>query len=102
MPYVRISLMRPKHGQEAEVDSLLDQLVDYYASQPGYLTGYRLTNIDGTGRVGRLGVWDSAHEAEAAAQSDHDLALRSQLNFILDEDSHEEYSFEGVAREAAN
>ena len=96
MAYVRISLMRPKHGQENEVNSLLDQLVHYYQEQPGYIAGWRLTNIDGSGRVGRLGVWVSEHEAEAAAQSDHDLALRSQLNIAVDEDSHEEYSFEGV------
>ncbi len=38
----------------------------------------------------------SDEAAEHAAQSDHDLALRSQLNFAVQEDSHEEYSFEGI------
>jgi len=96
MAYVRISLMLPKRGQEDEVNSLLDRLIHYYEEQPGYLSGYRLTDIDGSGRVGRLGVWSSDEAAEHAAQSDHDLALRSQLNFAVQEDSHEEYSFEGI------
>ncbi len=57
MAYVRISLMLPKRGQEDEVNSLLDRLIHYYEEQPGYISGYRLTDIDGSGRVGRLGVW---------------------------------------------
>jgi hypothetical protein len=96
MSYVRISLMHPKAGQEEALNSLLDRLVEYYEQQPGYLTGYRLKNIDGSGRVGRLGVWEHANDAERAAQTDHDLALRSELNMLVAEDSHEEYSFEGV------
>jgi quinol monooxygenase YgiN len=88
--------MLPKRGQANELDSLLDKLVDYYSEQPGFITGYRLKDIDGSGRVGRLGVWEDEHAAEAAAQSDHDLALRSQLNMVVDEDTHEEYSFEGI------
>ncbi|MGE0228518.1 MAG: antibiotic biosynthesis monooxygenase [Dehalococcoidia bacterium] len=96
MPYVRISLMRPKHGHEDEVNSLIDRLTEYYQQQPGYVTGYRLRNIDGSGRVGRLGVWERHEDAEHAATTDHDLALRSQLNLLVEDTSHEEYSFEGL------
>jgi len=96
MPYVRISLMRPKHGREDEVNELIDRLVAYYEQQPGYITGYRLRNIDGTDRVGRLGVWDRHEDAEHAATTDHDLALRSQLNLMIEDESHEEYSFDGI------
>lgn len=96
MPYVRISLMMPKRGQVDELNSILDKLVDYYEQQPGYITGYRLKDIDGSGRVGRVGVWEDEHAAERAAQTDHDLALRSELNMIVDDDEHEEYSFEGI------
>jgi heme-degrading monooxygenase HmoA len=96
MSYVRISLMHPKAGQAEALNALLDRLVEYYEQQPGYLTGYRLRDIDGSGRVGRLGVWEHENDAERAAHSDHDLAMRSELNMVVDEDSHEEYSFEGV------
>jgi hypothetical protein len=99
MPYIRISLMQPKMGQTEALNSLLDRLVSYYEQQPGYVTGFRLKNIDGSGRVGRLGVWVSEEDAERAANTDHDLALRSELNMVVDEDSHEEYSFEGVPAE---
>ena len=43
--------MHPKAGQEDALNSLLDRLVEYYEQQPGYLMGYRLKNIDGSGRV---------------------------------------------------
>jgi hypothetical protein len=52
--------------------------------------------MDGSGRIGRIGIWEQEDDAERAAQSQHDLALRSELNIVIEEDSHEEYSFNGV------
>lgn len=94
MPYVRFSLMRPRQGQEARARELIDSLVEYYQQQPGYLTGYRLEPVDSDGFIGRMGVWASEAEANAAAQQEHDLALRSQLNLAVT--NHSEYSFQGI------
>ena len=96
MPYVRISLMQPKPGQADRVNELLDQLIDFYEDQPGYVTGYRLTPHDGSGRLGRIGVWEDDKSAEHAATADHDLALRSELNMVVESGSHQELSFEGL------
>lgn len=95
MPYVRISILQAKSGQEDRVRDLLDRLVGFYATQPGYVSGYRLSHADQPGRFGRIGVWQSEQDAIRAAQDMHDLALRSELNPAVVENSHEEWSFEG-------
>jgi hypothetical protein len=93
MPYIRVSMMHARTGEEARVHELMDRLVAYYAEQPGYISGYRLEPTDPDGYLGRIGVWESDKDAERAAQTEFDLALRSQLNAAVDE--HREYSFTG-------
>lgn len=93
MPYVRVSLMQPKTGRNDEVSALLDDLGAHFASQPGYLDGYGLHSNDGL--VGRVTVWESASAADAAAQGDHVLAVRSRLNTDVVDGSHQEHAFEG-------
>lgn len=93
MPYVRISLMRARGGEEARVRDLIDRLVTFYRSQPGYIDGYRLEPTEADGYLGRMGVWQTEGDAARAAQAEYDLALRSQLNMSLTE--HTEYSFIG-------
>lgn len=95
MPYVRISLVQPLPGKEENVRQLLAELADYYRSQPGHLAGSSLEHLDGSARLGRIGIWSSEEDAERAAQTQHDLALRARLNSLVEEDTHQEYSFEG-------
>ena len=95
MPYVRISMMRARTGEETRVHDLIDRLVAYYAQQPGFVTGYRLEPTEPDGFIGRIGVWERVEDADRAAQTEHDLALRSQLNMSVEE--HREYSFVGYA-----
>ena len=92
MSYVRLSLMEPRKGQEEAVSHLLDEMVMYHETLPGYLTGYRVEQVDGTNRVGRLAVWERESDADHAATLDHDMALRSELNLVIEEDSHSEQS----------
>src|SRR5439155_23774012 len=73
--YVRVSLMRARNGEEQRVHDLLDRLITYYAEQQGYVTGYRLEPTEPEGYIGRIGVWESAEDADRAAQTEHDLAL---------------------------
>lgn len=98
MAYVRISLMRPKPGQEQRLADLIEQLVTYYQQQPGFLHGYRLSALPGdiSGCLGRVSVWEGAAAAERAAGTDYDLALRSEVNMAVEDGSHEELAFEGV------
>lgn len=96
MAYVRVSIVQAKPGQEARARDLIAQLVAYYEQQPGYVRGYQLQHLDASDRLGRIGVWVSEQDAAHAAQTPHDLALRSELNLVIAEGSHQEYSFEGT------
>lgn len=86
--------MRARAGEEARVRGLLDDLVAYYSKQPGFISGYRLESTTEDGTFGRIGVWERAEDAERAAQTDHDLALRSQLNMSVSE--HAEHAYNGT------
>lgn len=96
MSYVRVSVVQPKRGREAEVERVLIRLAEHYSDQPGNITSYVLQHLDGHERYGRLSVWETEDAAEHAAQGDHDLALRSELMAMVDEGSHEELSFAGT------
>lgn len=97
--FVRVSHMQPKDGQEDHLTEVLKKLSAFYREQPGYQGGYLLAPYpQATGdarRFGRVGIWESQHAAEEAAQHEHALALRAELNRTVDEDSHYEYSFSG-------
>jgi hypothetical protein len=74
--YVRISLVAPKEGRREEVVSIEDQLVEHFRSLPGFIEGYRLNSPH---QVGRITVWDSGESADAVANNQHTLSLRSRL-----------------------
>jgi len=96
MPYIRVSIMKPKTGSDVEVRRILDDLAGYFANQPGYLGGFRIDSHDGTGLLGRITTWSDEAAADQAAQTDHVLAIRSQLNPVVEEGSHEEHAFQGT------
>ena len=91
--YIRLSLMDPKPGKDDLVSGLMDNLLQFFSTQPGYVRGYKLISGDPQGRIGRLGVWRSEHDADAAAQSAHVLSVRSELMGLIEEDSHIERSY---------
>ncbi len=97
--FVRISYMHPKEGQEGRLKDILQKLSAYYHDQPGYQGGYILNPYehaeDPGRRWGRVGLWSSEDAAERAAQTEHSMALRSELARIVEEDTHYEFSFEG-------
>jgi hypothetical protein len=102
MAYVRVSHMVPRAGQEAAVEDILRKLSAFYPAQPGYITGWILTPHEHTAtrRLGRVGVWATEDDAERAAQASHALALRSELMRVVEEDSHQELSFQGEPDQA--
>ena len=96
MAYIRISYMTPRTGSEARVAELLGRLSESYQGRPGYIQGYVLHPRDeggSTRRLGRVGIWTNAEDAESAGQ--RAIALRSELLPLVDEDSHIELAFEG-------
>ena len=91
--YVRLSLMIPREGMLDGVLELHHQLVDWLHGQPGFIRGLVITSGDAEGRVGHLTVYDSAEDADHAAQTQHVLAVRSELLHLIEEDSHVERSW---------
>jgi hypothetical protein len=98
--YVRLSLVVPNPGQEARVSMILDDLLTFYAAQPGYLEGYSLDPQRPGGELGRLTFWRSEDDAEVTAGNQHVMAQRAELLRLIEGDSHVERSFLATRREA--
>lgn len=93
MPYIRISLMTPKQDAEHEVAAIMDDLLAFYARQQGYVVGYKLLSADEDEQIGRVTIWTDEDAADATAQTRHVLSKRSELNRLIEEDSHVERSY---------
>ncbi len=91
--YIRLSLMDPKPDKDDLVSGLMDNLLQFFSTQPGYVRGYSLLSGDPQGRVGRVTIWTSEEEADRAANTQHVLAVRSELLQLIEEDSHIERSY---------
>ena len=96
MLYIRVSLMVPKEGCDREVAETMDDLVAFYDEQPGFVGGYKLRSADGNRYIGRVTVWQSEEAADAAAQTTHVLARRSELQPLIEQESHLERSFDAA------
>lgn len=94
MPYVRVSILEPKAGHREHVRGLVTNLAEFFSKQPGFIDGYTL---DSDTLLGRVTVWEAESDADHAAQSDHVLAVRSQLNQEVLERTHEEHGFQGTS-----
>ena len=91
--YVRLSLMKPKPGEEKLVAGLMDNLLEFFTQQPGYERGYALLEGDRQGRVGRITLWKSEGQADHAANTQHVLAVRAEIMHRIEDDSHIERSY---------
>ena len=98
MAFVRVSILTPVAGQDAEVSRLLDELVRLYNGRPGFLSAWKLSSDQhaGVSRFGRISVWESEEAANQTASDQRDMALQSQLKALAQSGTHEEYSFTGT------
>ena len=92
MPYVRISIMRPLAGREAEALKLNSDLVQLYSGQKGCLGSHLIRAADGSGEIGRVSFWESEGDADAAATADRSMFLRSRLHLLVRR-GHQDRSF---------
>ncbi|HEY7802798.1 MAG TPA: hypothetical protein VIE40_08995 [Dehalococcoidia bacterium] len=96
MLYIRVSLMTPKADEAPAVARIMDELLGFYATQPGFLSGYKLRSADANQQIGRVTVWRAGEDADATAQHQHVLAQRSELTPLIEEHSHTEWSFDAA------
>jgi len=92
LAYVRITLMSPLEGHEAEVDEMNRELAEFYRDQASCLQSAALRTTDASSGVGRVSFWESEAAADAAASKDHSMFLRSRLQQLV-RPEHEELSF---------
>jgi heme-degrading monooxygenase HmoA len=92
---MRLSLMTPRAGNEAEVGDLIEKLLKLYVGRPGFIAAYRLRSDKHTDahRLGRVSIWESEDDAHRTANDPTDLALQSQIKLLCEPETHEENSF---------
>ncbi|MEP7215878.1 MAG: antibiotic biosynthesis monooxygenase [Anaerolineaceae bacterium] len=92
MPYIRLSIAKPRRGEEARVEEVMRKLSALSADQEGCRESYVLRPHDDSGEVARIAVYSDEKAAEQAANSQSFMALRSELHLIA-EPGHIERAF---------
>ncbi len=92
--YIRLSLARPRTGETAaHLENLFRELSKLTSAQEGCQQSFLLQPHDDSGQIGRLAIYDNEEAAEHAAFNDSIMALRSQLDLIIEPRSHSERAF---------
>ncbi len=92
MAYVRLSIASARPGQTKNLENIMRKLNDFSLSQPGCQSSVIMKPHDDSNEVARLSIYESEAAAEHVANSDHVLALRSELHLAA-EPNHVERAF---------
>lgn len=92
MPYIRLSIAKPRRGQEARLEELMRKLDDIIRHQPGCLSSYLLRPHDDSGEIARIAIYESEDAAESTANNQTVMALRSEIHLAC-EPGHVERAF---------
>ena len=92
MPYIRISVSKPRRGEEARLEELMRKLTDLAAQQEGCMESYLLRPHDDSGELARVAIYKDEAAAEVAANNQSFMALRSEIHLIVEPD-HMERAF---------
>lgn len=83
MAYVRMSVAKPRRGEEARVEEIFERINTEAAKNDGCLETYLLHPHDDSGEVARMAIYTDEDAAEAAASNDAVLALRSEMHLLV-------------------
>lgn len=92
MPYIRLSIAKPRPHEEARLEELMRKLNEMSSSQEGCLDSWVLRPHDNSGEIARIAIYDSEESAESAAKSDAFMAIRSEIH-LATEPGHIERAF---------
>lgn len=92
MPYIRLSIMKPRRGEEARCEELLRKLDEAAAAHAGCQVHYLMRPHDDSGEIARLAIYESEESAERTANDTHIMALRSEIHLLV-EPGHTERAF---------
>jgi quinol monooxygenase YgiN len=100
MSYLRLSIARPRRGEEQRVHELQGEIAKWVVTQPGCRASYLLHPHDDSGEIARVTIYESEEAADRTASHAHMMALRSQLNLAIEAD-HVERGFHAEAEYSA-
>jgi quinol monooxygenase YgiN len=92
MPYIRLTIAKPSRGQEARLEELMRKLSELSEGQPGFIEGWLLRPKDNSGEIARVAVYEDEASAEAMANSQSWMALRSEIH-LCTEPGHQDRAF---------
>ena len=93
---IRLSLMKPKAGNEDRVLEIQEQLLKSLPGEPGFVRAYLIVEGDPQARIGHLSVYQTEQDAGRIAQNQRVLSLRAELMQLIEEDSHAEHSYTAI------
>jgi len=92
MPYIRLSIAKPRRGEEARLEELMSKLADTVRAQPGCIASHLLKPHDDSGEIARIAIYENENVAETAANSQTVMSLRSEIH-LASEPGHAERAF---------
>ncbi len=92
MSYIRVSIAKPRKGQEARLEELMRKLEAIIRQQPGCTASYLLKPHDDSGEIARIAIYDNEDVAEHAANINDVMAIRSEIH-LASEPGHVERAF---------
>jgi quinol monooxygenase YgiN len=84
MTYIRLSIARPRRGEEQRFDEVMRRLAEVTAEQEGCLASYIMKPHDDSGETARLTFYEAEAQADQAAQGRTIMSLRSELHLLSD------------------
>lgn len=95
MTYIRISIARPRRGEEGRLEELMRKLALVAGEQEGCTASYVLRPHDDSGEIARIAIYNDEHSAEGAANNQSVMSLRSEIHLVT-EPGHTERAFFSV------
>jgi len=92
MPYIRLSIARPRRGEEKRFEEVMRKLAAVAGESAGCQASYVLKPNDDSGDIARIAIYDEEASAESAANSQTILSLRSEMHLVC-EPGHTERAF---------
>ena len=75
----RLTVIKPFPGKRAEVQEVVEAIMQWLRTQKGYVNGWALASVDNPDEIIRLTLWEDLDSVNAAATKQKNLALRSKL-----------------------
>jgi quinol monooxygenase YgiN len=92
MTYIRLSITKPRKGEDARLEQLMRRLTELAGEQEGCTASYLLRPHDDSGEIARIAVYANEAAAEQAANNQSVMAIRSEIHLIT-EPGHTERAF---------